>query len=165
MEKIRVLMVCMGNICRSPSAEGVFQKMVNDANLNEYIDVDSAGTHAYHIADEPDPRAINAASNRGYQLDYIRARKVKALDFDKFDYVIAMDNDNHSNLMSICPPGREDRLSLFMSFAPQTGVDEVPDPYYGGTKGFERVLDLIEDASKGLLSVVQKQLQDSTARL
>jgi protein-tyrosine phosphatase len=156
MEKIRVLMVCMGNICRSPTAEGVFQKMVNDANFGHLIEVDSAGTHAYHIADAPDPRAINAANSRGYDLAYIRARKVTALDFDKFDYVIAMDNDNQENLRSICPMGREDRLSLFMSYAPQTGVAEVPDPYYGGIKGFERVLDLVENAAHGLLQALKK---------
>lgn len=155
MEKIQILFVCMGNICRSPTAEGVFQKMVNDADLGNALVVDSAGTHAYHVAEPPDPRAQRLAKSRGYDLSYIQARRVKTLDFEKFSHVVAMDKDNYDYLASICPPGREDRLSLFMSFAPETDVEEVPDPYYGGTKGFEHVLDLIEAASRGLLATVQ----------
>ncbi|MFV2057606.1 MAG: low molecular weight protein-tyrosine-phosphatase [Thiohalomonadales bacterium] len=155
MEKVQVLFVCMGNICRSPTAEGVFQKMVDDANLSDRLSIDSAGTHAYHVSEPPDPRAQSSAKSRGYDLSYIQARRVKTLDFDNFVYLIAMDKNNLDYLESICPPGREGRLSLFMSYAPDTGVAEVPDPYYGGNKGFEYVLDLIEAASRGLLSVVQ----------
>lgn len=155
MERIGVIFVCMGNICRSPTAEGVFLRHVEQAGLSDSIHVDSAGTHAYHIKEPPDVRAQRAAQSRGYDLSPLRARRVSAEDFDKFEYVVAMDYENHRNLQQICPPGLEDRLSLFLSFAPDSGVDEVPDPYYGGVKGFDRVLDLVEAASHGLLREIR----------
>jgi len=154
---VNVLFVCMGNICRSPTAEGVFAKHVLDAGLQDTIGVDSAGTHAYHIGETPDPRAQKIALARGFDLSELRARRVVAEDFAKFDYVLAMDNDNKQNLEALTPEVDQQHLSLFMEFAPHSDVLEVPDPYYGGPLGFERVLDLIEAASKGLLEDVKKR--------
>jgi len=154
---VKVLFVCMGNICRSPTAEGVFKKHVEVADLIDRIDIDSAGTHAYHVGENPDPRAMKTAFERDIDLSKLRARKAVEEDFNKFDYVLAMDKDNYENLLSICPPGSERKLSLFMSYAPHLNVEEVPDPYYGGPKGFENVLDLIEQASIGLLKHIKQQ--------
>ena len=150
----KVLFVCMGNICRSPTAHGVFLKNVYDQSLSKLIEVDSAGTHAYHIGEQPDPRSQSAALRRGVDLSSLRARKVKASDFEYFDFVLAMDSDNYSNLERICPAGYEHRLHLFLDFASEFVEREVPDPYYGGDKGFEHVLDLIEGASAGLLKQI-----------
>jgi len=156
MNKISVLFVCMGNICRSPTAHGVFLDMVNKAELEDRIKVDSAGTHAYHVAEPPDPRAQEAALKRDVDLSGLRARKAVQNDFYEYDYVIAMDNSNFSSLLSMAPEGHEDKLKLFLEYAPHLDVTEVPDPYYGGRNGFERVLDLIEAASEGLLEDVKK---------
>ncbi len=148
---VKVLFVCMGNICRSPTAQGVFETLVQRENLAQRIKIDSAGTHAYHVGEPPDPRATEAAKRRGVDLTTQRARKVKPEDFLEFDYVLAMDSSNYEALREICHPDYEDRLRLFLDFAPHLGVEDVPDPYYGGPQGFERVLDLIEAASEGLL--------------
>ena len=145
----------MGNICRSPTAEGVFAKYVRDANLADVIEIDSAGTHAYHVGEQPDSRSQKTALRRGVDLSSQRARRVVAEDFNQFDYVLAMDRDNQQRLQSICPPGSEYKLQLFLSYAPNLEQDEVPDPYYGGPMGFERVLDMIEEAAKGLLQDIQ----------
>jgi protein-tyrosine phosphatase len=153
--KVHVVFVCMGNICRSPTAEGVFSKLVEEAGFSDFIETDSAGTHAYHVGDPPDPRAQRAASNRDVDLSGLRARKAHTGDFEEFDYVLAMDQDNLYNLQSICPEGHEHKLRLFMSYAPHMGVEEVPDPYYGGVAGFERVLDMIEAAAAGLLEDIR----------
>ncbi len=147
----------MGNICRSPTAEGVFIKHVENAELADKIDTDSAGTHAYHIGETPDPRAQKSALARNIDLSKLRARKAVADDFTEFDYVIAMDTENYEYLLGICPSGCEHKLSLFMSYAPHTVAEEVPDPYYGGPKGFENVLDLIEQASSGLLHHIKQK--------
>lgn len=147
---INVLFVCMGNICRSPTAEGVFRHVVEEAGLNEQINIDSAGTHAYHIGSPPDNRAQFASSNRGIDLSSLRGRKVENRDFEKFDYVIAMDNSNHADLTDVAG-GTAENLYLFLEFSNNFSEKEVPDPYYGGDQGFEHVLDLIEDASRGLL--------------
>ena len=147
----------MGNICRSPTAEGVFRSKVAEAGLEDRIHIDSAGTHAYHVGNPPDQRAQNAASKRGFDLSSQRARRVASEDFEKFDLVVAMDSDNHDELEAICPPGYEDRLHMFLKFARYSDETEVPDPYYGGGRGFETVLDLIEDASEGLLQHLQQQ--------
>lgn len=155
MEKVRVLFVCLGNICRSPTAHGVFAHLVEREGLGERIEVDSAGTHAYHVNDPPDPRAQAAASKRGVDLSVLRARKALQADFQEFDYVLAMDRSNFDHLLGLCPAGAEDKLRLFLSFAPELGEEEVPDPYYGGTAGFERVLDLIERAAEGLLADIR----------
>lgn len=148
---VKVLFVCMGNICRSPTAEGVFRHLVTSQALHKQILIDSAGTHAYHIGEKPDPRAINSARQRGVDLSRLRARRVTAQDLEQYDYVLAMDRDNHQNLLAICPPGHEHKVRLFLEFAPDLDFDEVPDPYYGGISGFDRVLDMIEKASDGLL--------------
>ena len=149
---VKVLFVCMGNICRSPTAQGVFETLVHRENLAQHIKIDSAGTHAYHVGEPPDTRATEAAKRRGVDLSTQRARKVKPEDFLEFDYVLAMDSNNYEDLRAICHPDYEDRLRLFLDFAPHMGVEDVPDPYYGGLQGFERVLDLIEAAAEGLLA-------------
>ncbi|HSR55523.1 MAG TPA: low molecular weight protein-tyrosine-phosphatase [Alphaproteobacteria bacterium] len=149
---IRVLFVCMGNICRSPTAQGVFESLLAEAGLAHAIEADSAGTHGYHVGKPPDARATEAAAQRGIDLSGLRARRVVAADFHAFDLVLAMDRDNFRDLARIAPEGRADRLRLFLDYAPETGALEVPDPYYGGADGFERVLDLIEAASRGLLA-------------
>jgi len=148
----------MGNICRSPTAEGVFRRLVQDRGLEDLINIDSAGTHAYHVGYEPDVRAQAAAQGRGVDLSAQRARCVCAEDFAAFDLIIAMDRDNLAHLKEACPEEHQDKLVLLLAYAPYLGVEEVPDPYYGGTNGFERVLDLIEAAAQGLLeSILSRQ--------
>ncbi|MDH5184848.1 MAG: low molecular weight phosphotyrosine protein phosphatase [Gammaproteobacteria bacterium] len=158
MKKIRVVFVCMGNICRSPTAHGVFETKLQEHKLDHLIDVDSAGTHAYHIGEPADRRSQQTASKRGYQMDHLRARKVTGLDFEQFDYVLAMDDDNYRNLESICPPIYSSKLQMFLDFSTKFDEREVPDPYYGGAQGFEHVLDLIEDASEGLIRDIRERL-------
>lgn len=156
MPKIKVLFVCMGNICRSPTAEGVFSHLLSTRQLTERFEVDSAGTHAYHIGEAPDLRAQKAARDRGVELKHLRARKVVAEDFERFDHILAMDNDNYYVLHEACPDEHKTKLKLFLDYAPQAQHREVPDPYYGGSYGFERVLDLVEAASEGFLQVVSQ---------
>lgn len=151
MEKIKVLFVCMGNICRSPTAEGVFTKLVHDKKLAHFFSIDSAGTHAYHIGDAPDLRSQKAALNRDIDISHLRGRKVVFGDFEDFDFVLAMDDDNHTILMNACAPQHQHKIHYFLEFAPQLKTREVPDPYYGGGQGFERVLDMVEAASEGFL--------------
>jgi protein-tyrosine phosphatase len=156
MEKIKVLFVCMGNICRSPTAEGVFTKLITEKKLTSRFTIDSAGTHAYHVGNPPDARAQQAALKRGVELQQLRARKVHSSDFEYFDYVLAMDDDNYSNLIHECPDEYKDKVKYFLDYAPHLGVREVPDPYYGEKLGFEQVLDMVEDASLGFLETLQK---------
>ncbi len=151
---VNVLFVCMGNICRSPSAEGYFQHIVKQAGLEDKIKTDSAGTHAYHIGSPPDNRAQAAATKRGINLSTLRGRKIEPADFKKFDYVLAMDDSNYTDLEDVAG-GTVDNLYMFLKFAEHFSETEVPDPYYGGDQGFEHVLDLIEDASQGLLSDIK----------
>lgn len=148
---IKVLFVCMGNICRSPTAEGVFKKLMTEKHLLDTFSIDSAGTHAYHINEAPDLRAQKAAQNRDVDLSYIRARKVIFGDFEDYDYLLAMDKDNHSIMMEACPEEHQHKVKLFLDYAPHLTINEVPDPYYGGAYGFEKVLDLVEEASIGFL--------------
>ncbi len=155
--RIRVLFVCMGNICRSPTARGVFERLVQEAGLTEAIEVDSAGTYAYHVGKPPDQRAVAAALKRGYDLSRLRARRIDAKDFESFDYILAMDNENLRDLREMLTPSREHKVRLFMDFARTPAHPEVPDPYYGGGSGFERVLDLVEDAGRGLLAHIRAQ--------
>lgn len=154
---VKVLFVCMGNICRSPTAQGVFEALVEREGLADRVGIDSAGTHAYHIGEPPDARAQQAALRRGFDLSHQRARRVRHEDFLEFDYVLAMDRSNYEELREICHPDYEERLRLFLDFAPEAGERDVPDPYYGGAQGFERVLDLIEQASAGLLEEMRKR--------
>lgn len=152
---VRVLFVCMGNICRSPTAEGVFRHLVERQGLGGKIVIDSAGTHDYHIGDPPDARSQAAAAHRGYDLSGLRARQITAGDFTEFDYVLAMDDANLHLLRQQCPDEYRGRLKLFLEFAGDCGLREVPDPYYGGAQGFERVLDLVENAAQGLLRHIE----------
>jgi protein-tyrosine phosphatase len=156
MTTTKVLFVCMGNICRSPTAEGVFTKLIQERRVDKQFRVDSAGTHSYHVGDAPDLRAQRAARERGVELSHLRARKVRATDFEEFDYLLVMDDDNHAHVMAICPPEHKDKVSYFLSYAPQLNIREVPDPYYGGRNGFEKVLDMVELAAEGFLAHVQK---------
>jgi len=154
---VKVLFVCMGNICRSPTAEGVFRYKVAQANLQDHISIDSAGTHAYHVGNPPDARAQDAALKRNIDLSSQRARRVNADDFSSFDYVIAMDDSNKRDLLTICPAGFEDRIHLFLDFA-EGNETEVPDPYYGQGRGFEIVLNLVEEAADGLLARIHADI-------
>jgi protein-tyrosine phosphatase len=154
----RVLFVCMGNICRSPTAEGVFRHAVASAGLERKILVDSAGTHGYHLGSPPDRRTQLAAARRGYDLAGLRARQVTGRDFVEFDYILAMDLDNLSELRQVAPAQHHGKLSLFMEYSSARPGEEVPDPYYGGVQGFELVLDMAEDAAAGLLKHIKKKL-------
>lgn len=157
MNKISVLFVCMGNICRSPTAEGVFRKLAREAGLEDKMNIDSAGTHGYHIGSPPDARAGAAAEKRGYDLSWLRGRQVVERDFTDFDYILAMDRDNLANLQRICPSEHVRKVSLFLEFSANFSEREVPDPYYGGSQGFEHVLDMVEDAARGLLQKLERE--------
>ncbi|GAB3625556.1 phosphotyrosine protein phosphatase [Pandoraea terrae] len=151
MKPTSVLFVCMGNICRSPTADGVFRQRVADAGLCGIVTVDSAGTHGYHLGHPPDPRSQAAALRRGYDLSTLRARAVEAGDFDAFDWIVAMDDANFAELQRRCPPARRHKIVRLMDFATRHDATEVPDPYYGERGSFETVLDYVEDACEGLL--------------
>ncbi len=148
--------MCMGNICRSPTAEGVFTKLVKDHNLEAHFAIDSAGTHAYHVGNEPDLRSQSAALERGIDLSDLRARKVIHGDFEDFDFLLAMDDDNYSILINACPEQYKPKIKYFLDYAPYLNERQVPDPYYGGQYGFERVLDMIEQASTGFLTALRE---------
>lgn len=156
MAQVKVLFVCMGNICRSPTAQGVFEHLVQQAGLQERIFIDSAGTHAYHIGEAPDQRSQAAALGRGVDLSTQRARKVEKNDFDVFDYILAMDKSNLSELLQMAGQPNPRNVQLFMQFAERWQQEEVPDPYYGGVRGFEQVLDMVEDAAAGLLTYIRR---------
>ncbi len=155
---IGVLFVCMGNICRSPIAEGVFRQRVAQAGLDHLIQTDSAGTHGYHIGSRPDTRAHAAAARRRYDLSGLRARQVTRQDIEVFDYVLAMDRDNLTYLNGLASADDRKKPQLFLDYATNIALREVPDPYYGPEEGFELVLDLAEDASLGLLTHIQQRL-------
>ena len=147
----RVLLVCMGNICRSPTAEGVLRCFIKNNNLGDKVEVDSAGTHGYHVGEAPDSRTQRAAAVRGYNLSQLRARKVARQDLDYFDLILAMDKSNLDNLRRLATPEQQERIKLFMDYARSFDDDEVPDPYYGDLSDFHYALGLIEDARDGLL--------------
>ena len=155
----RVLLVCMGNICRSPTAEGVLRHFIKINGLGDKVEVDSAGTHGYHVGEAPDQRTQRAASARGYNLSQLRARKVARQDLDYFDLILAMDKSNLDNLQRMAMPEQQGKIKLFMDFARNFDDDEVPDPYYGLGHGFDLVLDMVEDASQGLVEDIRKQLK------
>jgi protein-tyrosine phosphatase len=158
--KTRVLFVCMGNICRSPTAEAVFRHQVRAAGLENEIHIDSAGTHDYHVGDPPDERAQKAAMRRGYETKGLRARRVHEKDFEVFHYILAMDKSNLAILEQECPPQYSHKLGLLMQYSKNfEGIKEVPDPYFGGHQGFEHVLNLVEEAGRGLLSRIRYEKQ------
>jgi protein-tyrosine phosphatase len=146
-----ILFVCLGNICRSPTAEAVFRTLAAREAPEIHVLVESAGTAEYHVGSAPDARAQAAAHRRGYEMAGLRARTVERRDFERFDLILAMDRSNWSALKRLAPRAALERVHLFLEFAADAGVLEVPDPYYGGPNGFEEVLDLIEAASRGLL--------------
>jgi len=154
---MRVLFVCMGNICRSPTAEGVFREFARRHAPDLALEIDSAGTHDYHVGEPPDPRALKAASSRGLDISSLRARQVDAADFERFDLILAMDRLNYETLRDRSPPAFRSRIRLLLEFADDAGREDVPDPYYGGAQGFEEVLDLLEDAAAGLLAEVRRK--------
>jgi protein-tyrosine phosphatase len=155
----RVLFVCTGNICRSPTAEGVFRHLIQAAGLADAIESASAGTHGYHIGDPPDPRTVAAAKRRGFDLSAQRARKVKVEDFHAYDLILAMDRDHFAHLESLRPNNARAEIRLFLDYHPERKHKDVPDPYYGGPDGFEQVLDMIEHATKALLSQISAGLK------
>lgn len=156
MSKVSVLFVCLGNICRSPTAHAVFRKMVNDQGLSEQIEVDSAGTAAYHVGKHPDVRSMETARNRGIEMLDLRARKVDFGDFYQFDYVLAMDHENYHNLVDLALPEHHEKIQMFLDYCQEFDEQEVPDPYYGGAQGFEHVFDLVESASAGLIEHIKQ---------
>ena len=157
---VSVLFVCLGNICRSPTAHGVFEQLVADRRLSDSVSTDSAGTAAWHVGKQPDSRSIAAAANRGCDLTPLRARQVTVADFQHFDYILAMDESNLLDLQALCPADYTGELALFLSYGDSDTL-AVPDPYYGDGNGFERVLDLVEQASAGLLAHIQSQAKTS----
>ena len=161
---MKILFVCMGNICRSPTAEGVFRRVVRERAPQLPIEIDSAGTHDYHVGEPPDARAIAAAARRGIDLRGLRARQVQDDDFAAFDLIVAMDRNNRAALVERSPAEFHPRIRSFMEFAASSTVEDVPDPYYGGPLGFEQVLDLAEEASLGLLEEVLRQMQSRRRR-
>ena len=158
MKRYSILFVCMGNICRSPTAHGVFQKKVIDHGLAQQIQVDSAGTHNYHPNSPPDERSQEHAKKRGYDLSTLRARQIQDADFERYDLILAMDWDNLALIQEGCPPEHQTKVRRLMEYRIFQVGEVVPDPYYGGVQGFEHVLDLVEDACDGLLHHVQREI-------
>jgi protein-tyrosine phosphatase len=154
---VKVLFVCLGNICRSPTAEGVVRVLAAREAPELALEVDSAGTAGYHVGEAPDARTRAAARRRGYDLERLRARMLEPADFERFDLLLAMDEDNLKVLRRRAPEQARARLKLFLEFAPEQDVREVPDPYYGGANGFEEVLDLVEAAARGLLAHLRQR--------
>lgn len=152
---INVLFVCMGNICRSPMAEGIFRREIAKAGLLEKVRIDSAGTHSYHVGSKPDHRAQNAILKRGVNIGNLRGRQVADADFEKFDYILAMDTANLNNLKRRAPARLRGKLKLLLSYSRKYPNLDVPDPYYGGLTGFDENLDMIEDAVQGLIKEIQ----------
>ena len=154
---MRVLFVCLGNICRSPTAEAVLRALAAREAPELLVEVDSAGTAGYHVGEPPDPRTRQAAARRGYDLSTLRARVVEPADFERFDLILAMDRENLRVLRRRAPAQAHERVRLFLEFAPEAGPEDVPDPYYGGPNGFEEVLDLVERATRGLLAHLRQR--------
>jgi protein-tyrosine phosphatase len=157
----KVLFVCTGNICRSPTAEGVFHHMIKANGFHELITTDSAGTHSYHVGEPPDPRTVKAAANRGIDLSGQRARRVRTEDFHQFDMILAMDRGHLSHLKALQPNESRAKVSLFLDFHPSENLKDVPDPYYGGAHGFDEVLNLVEQACVQLIDQIQRRSKPS----
>lgn len=155
--KVKVLFVCMGNICRSPTAHGVFRHLVRESGLEGLVEIDSAGTHGYHVGAPPDDRAQETAMARGVDIGDLRARRAEPDDFIYYDYILAMDQENYHSLSRICPRGMQRKLVLLMDYAPELRRREVPDPYYGGQQGFDQVFDMVEAAARGLLEDITRR--------
>ncbi len=155
---IRVLLVCLGNICRSPTAEVVFRSKVKEAGLDGCVEIVSCGTAGYHIGEPSDSRSQEAAKARGYDMSTLRGRQVQYGDFEHFDFILAMDESNLLELRQRCPKQYIEKLGLFLTYANNCQETEVPDPYYGGEKGFFHVLDLVEDASEGFVEVIKARV-------
>jgi protein-tyrosine phosphatase len=153
----RVLFVCLGNICRSPTAEAVVRELARSEAVALALEVDSAGTHAYHAGSPPDERSIAAAQRRGIDMSALRARVVEAADFERFDLVLAMDTAVYERLVRMAPRRHVERVRMFLDYAPQLERRDVPDPYYGGATGFEEVLDLVEEGARGLLAALARR--------
>jgi len=154
---MKILFVCLGNICRSPTAEAVLRALAAREAPELSLEVDSAGTSGYHLGQPPDPRTRQAAARRGYNLNALRARIVEPADFERFELILAMDRENLSVLRRRAPSSAHERLRLLLEFAPQGAPEDVPDPYYGGPNGFEEVLDLVEAATRGLLTHLRQR--------
>lgn len=154
---VKVLFVCLGNICRSPTAEGVFRKLVADRDLEDVIEIDSAGTGAWHTGECPDRRAQIEARNRGIDISGLKARAVNVRDFTTFDYIVAMDEHNDADLRAICPASEQHKIHRLLDFAGDCAEHNVPDPYYGGDDGFRHVFDLVESGSRGLLERIEAE--------
>jgi low molecular weight protein-tyrosine phosphatase len=153
---MKILFVCMGNICRSPTAESVVRRAIREAGMDGSVQIDSAGTHGYHVGLPPDQRAQQAAASRGYDISTLRGRQVERADFEQFDLVLAMDQDNLRNLKRLCPARFQHKVRLLLSYSRKYPNLDVPDPYYGGNRGFEDVLDMVEDAAKGLIKAIRE---------
>lgn len=156
-KKVSVLFVCLGNICRSPTAHAVFRKMVKDEGLEKHIEIDSAGTGAWHVGNPPDKRATQVAESKGIQMRDLRARQVDFGDFYQYDYILAMDNSNYRNLFEMALPEHREKLHMFLSFTEAFTETEVPDPYYGGPEGFDYVFAMVDSASRGLLADIKQK--------
>ncbi len=155
MNKIKVLFVCLGNICRSPTAEGIFRHLVKENGLDGKYEIDSAGTSHWHIGEQPDPRAINEAQCHGINISEQRSRQVVMEDFEQYDYIVGMDQENCRELRKICPKHLQHKIHLLTNYAPGLEVQGVPDPYYGGPNGFSKVFGIIEASAIGLLKAVE----------
>jgi protein-tyrosine phosphatase len=162
MKQLAVCFVCLGNICRSPIAEAILLEQVRRAGLSAAIDVDSAGTGDWHVGEPPDPRAIQAAAQRGYDLTALSARQFEDSDFARFDWILAMDHQNLADLRKRCPPQHADKVSLLMGFGAAGAVQAVPDPYFGGADGFETTLNLCEQACTGLMAALRARLDSAS---
>lgn len=152
---MKILFVCTGNICRSPTAEAVFRRLVAEAGIEDNVEIESAGTHGYHVGEPPDSRTEAAAAARGYDMMGQTARQLEEDDFRYFDMILAMDRGHRTHLQRTAPPGTEQKIRMFMDFAPEAAARDVPDPYYGGPEGFDQVLDMIEAGARGLLGAVR----------
>ena len=155
---MKILFVCLGNICRSPTAEAVFREFVRRHAPGLDVQIDSAGTADFHVGEPPDPRALRAAAARGLDMSGLRARQVERSDFERFDLILAMDRSNQAALLELSPPEYRSRVRLLLEFAAPAGREDVPDPYYGGVQGFDEVLDLVEEAAAGLLAEVRRSV-------